>query len=571
MTNLDWTLLTFTLLFIIVYGVYKNHKDQNIDGYLLGNQSLPWYHVGLSVMATQASAITFLSTTGQGFDDGMRFVQFYFGLPLAMIVLCVTFIPIFHRLKVYTAYEYLEKRFDGKVRVFTAFLFLIQRGLSTGISIYAPSIILSTIFGWDIFWTNILMGGMVLTYTVVGGTKAISYTHLQQMIVITVAMVLAGVIVVMMLPENIGLVKALKIAGKANHTKVISFDFNPKDRYNLWSGLIGGFFLQLSYFGTDQSQVGRYLTGESITQSRLGLVMNGLLKIPMQFLILLVGVLVFVFYQFNSSPVFFNKVETDKLRTSQYAPEFIAIEKQYNEVSEKRKQLLISSDKLDNQQLDVYKNSLHTSDSVAKSLKGQVIELIKKNNPSASTNDRDFVFLRFVLDHLPHGLIGLLIAVIFAASMGSIASAYNSLAATSVVDVYRKFSKNTPSERAELNASKVSTVIWGLFCIFVAQYANQLGNMIEVVNVLGSLFYGIILGVFLVAFYFKNIGGTATFWAAVISQTIILGIGIPQVILKTEWIAYLWFNPIGCFLVIGIAWVLQKRFKILDKRQEILD
>lgn len=564
MTNLDWTLLTFTLLFIIVYGVYKNHKDQNIDGYLLGNQSLPWYHVGLSVMATQASAITFLSTTGQGFDDGMRFVQFYFGLPLAMIVLCVTFIPIFHRLKVYTAYEYLEKRFDGKVRVFTAFLFLIQRGLSTGISIYAPSIILSTIFGWDIFWTNILMGGMVLTYTVIGGTKAISYTHLQQMIVITVAMVLAGVIVVMMLPENIGLVKALKIAGKANHTNVVSFDFNPKDRYNLWSGLIGGFFLQLSYFGTDQSQVGRYLTGESITQSRLGLVMNGLLKIPMQFLILLVGVLVFVFYQFNSSPVFFNKVETNKLRTSQYAPEFVAIEKQYNEVSEKRKQLLISSDNLDNQQLEVYKNSLHASDSVAKSLKGQVVDLIKKNNPSASTNDRDFVFLRFVLDHLPHGLIGLLIAVIFAASMGSIASAYNSLAATSVVDVYRKFSKNAPSERAELNASKVSTVIWGLFCIFVAQYANQLGNMIEVVNVLGSLFYGIILGVFLVAFYFKNIGGTATFWAAVISQAIILGIGIPQVILKKEWIAYLWFNPIGCFLVIGIAWVLQKRFKILD-------
>jgi hypothetical protein len=571
MTNLDWTLLIFTLLFIIVYGVYKNHKDQNIDGYLLGNQSLPWYHVGLSVMATQASAITFLSTTGQGFDDGMRFVQFYFGLPLAMIVLCVTFIPIFHRLKVYTAYEYLEKRFDGKVRVFTAFLFLIQRGLSTGISIYAPSIILSTIFGWDIFWTNILMGGMVLTYTVVGGTKAISYTHLQQMIVITVAMVLAGVIVVMMLPENIGLVKALKIAGKANHTEVISFDFNPKDRYNLWSGLIGGFFLQLSYFGTDQSQVGRYLTGESITQSRLGLVMNGLLKIPMQFLILLVGVLVFVFYQFNSSPVFFNKIETDKLRTSQYAPEFAAIEKKYNEVLEKRRQLLISSENLDDQQLEVYKNSLQASDSVAKSLKGQVIDIIKKNNPSASTNDRDFVFLRFVLDHLPHGLIGLLIAVIFAASMGSIASAYNSLAATSVVDVYRKFSKNVPSERTELNASKVSTVIWGLFCIFVAQYANKLGNMIEVVNVLGSLFYGIILGVFLVAFYFKNIGGTATFWAAVISQAIILGIGIPQVILKAEWIAYLWFNPIGCFLVIGIAWFLQKRFKNLDKRQEILD
>ena len=567
MTNLDWTLLTCTLLFIIVYGVYKNHKDKNIDGYLLGNQSLPWYHVGLSVMATQASAITFLSTTGQGFDDGMRFVQFYFGLPLAMIVLCVTFIPIFHRLKVYTAYEYLEKRFDGKVRVFTAFLFLIQRGLSTGISIYAPSIILSTIFGWDIFWTNILMGGMVLTYTVVGGTKAISYTHVQQMIVITFAMVLAGVIVVMLLPDNIGLVKALKIAGKANHTNVINLEFNPKDRYNIWSGLIGGFFLQLSYFGTDQSQVGRYLTGESITQSRLGLVMNGLLKIPMQFLILLVGVLVFVFYQFNASPIFFNKVQTDKLRTSQYAPQFESLEKRYNDVSEKRKQLLIVSETLNADQLDIYKNSLYESDSIAKSLKGEVIELIKKNDPTASTNDRDFVFLRFVLDYLPHGLIGLLIAVIFAASMGSIASAYNSLAATSVVDVYRKFSKKQPTEKSELNASKVSTVIWGLFCIFVAQYANQLGNMIEVVNVLGSLFYGIILGVFLVAFYFKNIGGTATFWAAIISQAIILGIGIPQMILKVEWVAYLWFNPIGCFLVIGIAWVLQNfRFEKRDSR-----
>ena len=561
MTNLDWTLLTFTLLFIIIYGVYKNHKDKNIDGYLLGNQSLPWYHVGLSVMATQASAITFLSTTGQGFDNGMQFVQFYFGLPLAMIVLCVTFIPIFHRLKVYTAYEYLEKRFDGKVRVFTAFLFLLQRGLSTGISIYAPSIIISTIFGWDIFWTNILMGGMVLTYTVVGGTKAISYTHLQQMIVITVAMVLAGVIVVNLLPENIGLVKALKIAGKANHMKIVSLDFNPNDRYNLWSGLIGGFFLQLSYFGTDQSQVGRYLTGESITQSRLGLVMNGLLKVPMQFLILLVGVLVFVFYQYNASPIFFNKVETDKLLTSQYAPQFQALEKQYSEVSEQRRKLLLSSEQLDNKQLIIYKSSINKSDSITKSIKGQVVELIKKNDPAASTNDRDFVFLRFVLDHLPHGLIGLLIAVIFAASMGSIASAYNSLAATTVVDVYRKFSKNIPTERAELNASKVSTVLWGLFCIFVAQYANKLGNMIEVVNVLGSLFYGIILGVFLVAFYFKNIGGTATFWSAVISQGIILGIGIPQLILKKEWIAYLWFNPLGCFLVIGIALVLQKSLK----------
>ncbi|WP_337043514.1 sodium:solute symporter [Emticicia sp. 17c] len=561
MTNLDWTLLIVTLLFIILYGIYKSHRDKDINGYLLGNQSLPWYHVGFSVMATQASAITFLSTTGQGFDDGMRFVQFYFGLPLAMIVLCITFIPIFHRLKVYTAYEYLELRFDGKVRIFTAFLFLIQRSLSTGISIYAPAIILSTIFGWDIFWTNVIMGGLVLTYTVIGGTKAISYTHVQQMLVITVAMFLAGVIVLQMLPENIGLVKALKIAGKSGHMKLVSLEFNPKDRYNLFSGLIGGFFLQLSYFGTDQSQVGRYLTGESTNQSRLGLVMNGLLKVPMQFSILLVGVLVFVFYQYNTSPVFFNKVEVDKLRSSQYAPELKVLETEHEKLAQKKQALLNSMGDVSDEQLVTYKASLRESDSLSKNIKAQVTDLIKKNNPAASTNDRDYVFLRFVLDYLPHGLIGLLIAVIFAASMGSIASAYNSLAATTVVDVYRKFTKKTSSEKAELNASKVSTVLWGLFCIFVAQYASQLGNMIEVVNVLGSLFYGIILGVFLVAFYFKNIGGTATFWAAVISQGIILGIGIPQLILKKEWIAYLWFNPIGCFLVIGIAWMIQNLWK----------
>ncbi|MBA4852142.1 sodium:solute symporter [Emticicia sp. BO119] len=561
MSNLDWTLLTVTLLIIIVYGVYKSHRDKDIDGYLLGNQSLPWYHVGLSVMATQASAITFLSTTGQGFDDGMRFVQFYFGLPLAMIVLCITFIPIFHRLKVYTAYEYLEHRFDGKVRIFTAFLFLLQRSLSTGISIYAPSIILSTIFGWDIFWTNIIMGGLVLTYTVIGGTKAISYTHVQQMVVITVAMFLAGVIVLQMLPENIGLVKALKIAGKAGHMNLVNFEFNPKDRYNIWSGLIGGFFLQLSYFGTDQSQVGRYLTGESTNQSRLGLVMNGLLKVPMQFSILLVGVLVFVFYQYNTSPVFFNKVEVDKLRSSQYAPQLQVLEREHEAISQKKQQLLSNIGDAENGQLQAYKSSLKESDSLSKNVKSQVVDLIKKNNPGATTNDRDFVFLRFVLDYLPHGLIGLLIAVIFAASMGSIASAYNSLAATTVVDVYRKYARKTPTEKSELNASKVSTVIWGIFCIFVAQYASELGNMIEVVNVLGSLFYGIILGVFLVAFYFKNIGGTATFWAAIISQGIILGIGIPQLILKTEWIAYLWFNPIGCALVIGIALMIQNLWK----------
>ncbi|MFN3851493.1 MAG: sodium:solute symporter family transporter [Spirosomataceae bacterium] len=556
MTLLDWITLTITLLFIIVYGVYKNRNDKNIDGYLLGNQSLPWYHVGLSVMATQASAVTFLSAPGQGFSDGMRFVQFYFGLPLAMIVLCITFIPIFHRLKVYTAYEYLESRFDSRVRVFTAILFLIQRGLSTGISIYAPSIILSTIFGWDIFYTNIIMGGIVLTYTVIGGTKAISYTHLQQMMIVTAAMVFAGVLVVKMLPESMGFVDALKIAGKTERLNIINFEFNPQDRYNVWSGLIAGFFLQLSYFGTDQSQVSRYLTGESITQSRLGLVMNGLLKIPMQFGILLIGVLVFVFYQYNPSPVFFNKVETEKLRSSQYSAEFKQLENQHISLSEQRKNEILALRKNietpENQQFTNSKENLKSIDKQIKEVRGKVVDLIKKNDSNADSNDVNYVFLRFVLDYLPHGLIGLLIAVIFSASMGSVASAYNSLASTTVIDIYRKTTKKELTEKLELNASKVFTVLWGLFCIVVAQFAHNLGSsMIELVNILGSWFYGVILGIFLVAFYFKKIGSKATFYSAVISQILVI------LIWKYDLVAYLWLNPIGCVLVISLGWIFQ--------------
>ncbi len=552
MTLFDWITLTVTLLFIIVYGVYKNRNDKNIEGYLLGNQSLPWYHVGLSVMATQASAITFLSAPGQAYTDGMRFVQFYFGLPLAMIVLCITFIPIFHRLKVYTAYEYLESRFDARVRVFTALLFLVQRGLSTGISIYAPSIILSTIFGWDIFYTNILMGGLVLTYTVIGGTKAISHTHLQQMLIVTAAMVFAGVLIVKSLPESIGFTDALKLAGQSGRMNVINLEFNPQDRYNIWSGLIAGFFLQLSYFGTDQSQVSRYLTGQSITQSRLGLVMNGLLKVPMQFSILILGILVFVFYQYNESPVFFNKVETEKLRNSQYASEFQQLENKHNELASKRKVEVInlqnSLKTTDNQSITNNNSAIRQLDGELKEVKKKVVALIKKNDSTADSNDVNYIFLRFILDHIPHGLIGLLIAVIFSASMGSVASAYNSLASCTVIDIYRKTTKRTLTERLELNASKVFTVIWGIFCIVVAQFAHNLGSsMIELVNILGSWFYGVILGIFVVAFYFKSIGSAATFYSAIISQILVISIWY------FDLVAYLWLNPIGCILAVGLA------------------
>jgi SSS family transporter len=561
MSNLDWAVLALTLTGIIVYGLWRsratNGAGDSMDNYLLAGKSLPWYHVCLSVMATQASAITFLSAPGQGFSDGMRFVQFYFGLPLAMVVLSITFVPIFHRLKVYTAYEFLENRFDVRVRTLTAGLFLLQRGLSTGLSIYAPSIILSTILGWNIYWTNTLMGGIVLIYTVTGGTKAISYTHLQQMLIVTVAMFLAGWLTVHLLPDGVGFIDALKVAGKAGRMNLIDTKFDPDSRYNLWSGLIGGFFLQLSYFGTDQSQVGRYLTGQSVGQSRLGLLANGLLKVPMQFLILLVGVLVFVFYQFREQPVFFNKQEVEKLQQSQYAPDYQLLNiKHQNLISQRQRTALDmqAALKANANETTITQNraDLRATDEALKTVKADVVKLIKKNNPAADTNDVNYVFLRFVLDYLPHGLIGLLIAVIFSASMGSIASAYNSLASTTVVDVYQRLLNRTGNDAHYLQASKWATVGWGLFCIIIAQFANRLGSMIEAVNILGSLFYGVILGVFVVAFYLPRIGGRATLWATIIGEALVIGC------YALNLMAFLWLNVVGCVLVVGLAWGLSK-------------
>lgn len=557
MSTLDWIFLSATLAFIILYGIFKNRKNTNLDGFFLGNKSLPWYNVGLSVMATQASAITFLSAPGQAFTDGMGFIQFYFGLPLAMVVLSITFIPIFNRLKVYTAYEYLEGRFDGRVRVFTAMLFLLQRGLSTGISIYAPSIILSTIFGWDIFWTNAFMGGTVLTYTLIGGTKAISHTHIQQMIIVTAAMVFAGIMVVQLLPADIGVIDAVKVAGKAGKVNLINLEFNPKEKYNVWSGLLAGFFLQLSYFGTDQSQVGRYLTAKDTTQSRLGLLFNGLLKIPMQFGILFIGVLVFVFYQFNTSPLFFNQVETDKLLASPYANEYRALELEHQANAEIKKaeiyKLHEAIQSEDEVQISIAQEAIQIGEDKFKALKAKVSDLIKKNNPEGDAGDINYIFIRFILDHLPHGFIGLLIAVIFSASMGSVASAYNSLAACTVIDVLKKRKSWDHSESKELMISKLVTVFWAIFCIVVAFFANKLGSsMIELVNVLGSWFYGIILGIFLVAFYYKKIGAQAIFYSAIISQILII------LTWKFELVAYLWLNPIGCILVFSFAWVFQQ-------------
>ena len=551
MSLADWIVLGVTLLAIVIYGVWKSGSNKNIDQFLMGGRSMRWYHVGLSVMATQASAITFLSAPGQAYSDGMRFVQFYLGLPLAMIVLCVTFVPIFHKLKVYTAYEFLEQRFDLKTRALTSFLFLIQRGLSTGITIYAPSIILSTILNINTVYTTLFIGGLVIFYTVYGGTKAVSYTQLLQMSIIFSGMFLAGILVVSLLPQGIGFTHAVKLAGKLGKMNVIDWKFDRKNQYNVWSGVIGGFFLQLSYFGTDQSQVGRYLTGSSVGQSRLGLIMNGLVKIPMQFMILLIGILVFAFYQFNRPPMFFNSYEVKQVKESNYAPQYNQLEKQYSAAFDQRKQkaddLMTALNSKDQAEIDKAQANLKVADKRAFDIRAEAIGIMKKNNDKANPDDTNYVFLTFVTQYLPRGLIGLLIAIIFLASMGSTASALNSLASTSVVDIYKRIINPGASDKNYLNASRLATIFWGLVCIGMALYASKVGNLLEYVNKLGSYIYGTILGVFVVAFYLKRIRGTAVFIAAVVTEILICIFGGYQLV------AYLWLNAIGCILVILIA------------------
>ncbi|MGF7041156.1 sodium:solute symporter [Mucilaginibacter lappiensis] len=556
MSLTDWIVLGSTLFAIVLYGVWKSGSNKNIDQFLMGNRSLPWYHVGLSVMATQASAITFLSAPGQAYSDGMRFVQFYFGLPLAMIVLCITFVPIFHRLKVYTAYEFLEQRFDLKTRAFTAFLFLVQRGLSTGITIYAPSIILSTILNINTVYTTLFIGGLVIFYTVYGGSKAVSYTQLLQMSIIFSGMFLAGILVVSLLPAGVGFTHALKMAGKLGRMNVIDWKFDPDNRYNIWSGLIGGFFLQLSYFGTDQSQVGRYLTGSSVGQSRLGLIMNGLIKIPMQFMILLIGVLVFAFYQFNRPPMFFNNYEVNKVKQSSYATQYNYLDQQYTQAFEQKKvktnDLIKAIDSKDKEQIDHAQDALKVADMQSRIIRQDAIALMKKSSAGADGNDTNYVFLTFVTQYLPKGLIGLLVAIIFLASMGSTASALNSLASTSVVDIYKRIVNPNASEQNYLNASRLATVFWGVVCIGMALYASRIGNLLEAVNQLGSYIYGTILGVFIVAFYLKKIRGNAVFTAAIITEAVICILGY------FDAIAYLWLNAVGCILLIILAYILNK-------------
>lgn len=555
MSIIDWIVLFGTLFTIVTYGVWKTRGSKNIQGYLLGDKSMKWWTIGLSIMATQASAITFLSTPGQAFDDGMRFIQFYFGLPLAMVVVSITFVPIFHNLKVFTAYEYLESRFDLKTRILGAFLFLVQRGLAAGITIYAPSIVLTSLLGWNLTFTNIFIGTLVIIYTVSGGTKAVSQTQKHQMAIMMGGIVLAGLIVLSYLPQNVGFIDALKIAGKMGKLNVVTFDFNLNDRYNIWSGLIGGFFLAMAYFGTDQSQVQRYLTGKSITESRLGLLLNGILKIPLQFVILFIGVLVFLFYQFNAPPIFFNSPLKAKVYETNYSVSFKELEAEHFKIFEKKR------DKI-HEMVDAFKSENSTAANAiaaeVKALEGDMkvledaaVTIISMADPKAETEDRDYIFLSFVLEHMPRGIVGLLLAVIFSAAMSSTSSELNALGSTTTIDFYKRNFNRAGSDKQYLVASKFFTFIWGLLAISFAAFASLLENLIQAVNILGSLFYGTILGLFVVSFYIKFVQGHAVFWAAIAAEIFVI-----YCFFFTD-IAYLNFNIIGCLMVVALSLIIQ--------------
>jgi len=567
MSQPDWIVLIVTLLVIIAYGLYKSRTSHNLDGYFLSNRSLPWGLILLSIMGTQASAITFLSAPGQAYTDGMRFVQYYFGIPLAMVVICIFFVPIFSRLKVYTAYEYLESRFDGKTRSLTSFLFLLQRGVSTGISVFAPSIILSSLLGWNIYWTNLFMGGLLIIYTMSGGAKAVAYTQQLQLIIIFIGMFLAAYMVVHLLPKGIGFTDALEVSGKLGKLNVITTGtektghFDWGDKYNIFSGIIGGFFLALSYFGTDQSQVGRYLTARSLKESRMGLLMNGFVKVPMQFLILLIGALVFTFYQFTKAPVFFNQSLVNKANKTSYQPVLAGIDSAYNFYTHSIPQKQIEYNQLKKagrtEEANAINAELISANKSADSLRKEYRSVIRKALPNTDTSDTNYIFLRFVVDHLPIGLVGLLIAIIFLASWGSIAAAINSLASCTMVDFHRRFRKKKESGEDEYKLSKWYTLGWGVFCIVVAMYTYNLGNsLIETVNELGSLFYGSILGVFLVAFFMKKINnGNVVFFATLITQVAVI---IIYILSKSKMIGlgFLWLNPIGAFGVMLFSLLL---------------
>ncbi|PDS25153.1 sodium:solute symporter [Flavobacterium branchiophilum] len=574
MQQIDWIVLILTLLFIVIYGTWRTKGSTNVQDYLLGNRQTSWKVVGLSVMATQASAITFISTPGQAYQDGMGFVQFYFGLPFAMVVIAMTFIPIFHKLKVYTAYEYLEKRFDLKTRTLASVLFLLPRGLGTGITIYAPSIILSTLLGWNITYLNIIIGILVIIYTYTGGTKALNITQTQQMFVIMLGMFIVFYLVLHFLPNDMTFINALQIAGANDKMNILDFSLDPETRYTFWSGITGGFFLMLSYFGTDQSQVGRYLTGKTILESQKGLIMNGFLKVPMQFFILLTGVMVFVFYQFNNVPLNFNPNNKIIVEKSKYKEEYNLLEKELTALNEEKKEynLLYIDHLKENYDNPILRKKLISLSAKEKDLRDQAKEIISKADDKAETNDKDYVFLHFILHNLPKGILGLLLAVIFSAAMSGTASGINALATSTTFDIFKRNIKTEKDDQYYVKITRIFILIWGIIAILFACIGSLFENLIQLVNIIGSIFYGTVLGIFIAGFYFKFIQSKAIFYSAIISQLIIFVIyyftfySYPN---GQEKLGYLWLNFIGAVLTLGFASLFQlyliNRNSILDK------
>ncbi|MBA4275248.1 sodium:solute symporter [Flavobacterium sp.] len=562
----DWIVLVVTLLFIVIYGVWKTKGSKNVEDYILGSNETPWYTVGLSVMATQASAITFLSTPGQAYHDGMGFLQFYFGLPIAMVVICLTFIPLYHKYKVFTAYEYLEKRFDLKTRSLAAILFLVQRGLGTGLTIYAPAIILSALLGWNLTVMNIVIGVLVIIYTFSGGTKAVNVTQKQQMFVIMSGMFITFFLILYYLPNDMTFTSALHIAGANDKMDIVDFSFDPEEKYTFWSGITGGFFLALAYFGTDQSQVGRYLSGKSVRESQMGLIMNGILKVPMQFFILLTGVMVFVFFQFNPVPLNFNPNNKAIIEKSPFKNEYHSLEKQLEALSEDKKVInLLYIDQL-NQDYDnpILRKELVGLSSKEKDLRDRAKEIITKADSRSETNDKDYVFFHFILHYLPKGLIGLLLAVIISAAMSSTASGLNALASTTAIDIYKRNVKEEKSEKHYVNVTKFFTLFWGIVAILFASIGTLFENLIQLVNIIGSIFYGTVLGIFLVGFYIKYVQAKAIFYSAVISQATIFIIYYFAIFIYPsgeEKLGYLWLNFIGALLTIVLSIIVQAIFR----------
>ncbi len=570
MATLDWIVMLGTIFGIVAYGIWKTRHIQSTQSFLLGDRDLPWWTIGLSIMATQASAITFLSTPGQAYADGMRFAQFYFGLPVAMVFLSVFVLPIYYRLKVYTAYEYLEGRFDRRTRTLTAILFLISRGLAAGLTIYAPAIILSKILDWSLNSTILFIGVLVIIYTVAGGTKAVSMTQKQQMIVILTGMFIAAGILIAKLPPDVSFGDAVGVAGKLGKLNVVDFTFDLSNRYTFWSGMLGGVFLFLSYFGTDQSQVQRYLSGKSLTESRLGLLFNGIFKVPMQFLILFVGILVFMFFQFNRAPIHFNEANVEKLAGTPQAAQYAQLEEQYDQVFREReaeiRSLIGAIDRDDEAAASAAEARVENLMARDAAIRDEARALIQERDPDAVVEDRDYVFITFVVRYLPIGLVGLLLAVIFSAAMSSTASELNALATTTVIDIYRRSFVQEGTDRHYLRASKWFTVLWGGIALLFAATANLFENLIQAVNIIGSLFYGTILGIFLVAFFLKRVGARAVFGAAVIGELVVIALflmtqyEITFVVLGRTIavsIAYLWLNLVGCALVMLLSLVLQ--------------